>query len=1403
VAANAGSSLTNTATVSGGGEPAANTGNNSATDPTTVLAVPSIAKVFNPVSIRSSGTATLTLTLTNTNTVPLTGAAFTDTFPAGLILATPANASTSCGGTVTTTANSVALSAGTIPASASCSVTVDVGATATGNFVNVLPPGILTTANGGANITGVSATLSVIEADLALAKTHSGTFNVGVPANYTLTVSNVGAAPTVSPVTVTDTLPAGLTFVTATGSGWTCTASGQVVTCTNPTVIGVGATAQPISLSATPTAGGSITNSAQVSGGGEPPVNCTVTPTANNCASDTVVIANIANVSITVNDGVTTTPAGGTLTYTITVANAGPSPADGAVFRDPSVTGLTITGITCTGATASAACSAVAALTPTALQGAGIAVPALPSGGIVTFAVTGIVTAPSGTITNAVAVAPPAGVSDSDLTNNTATDTDSITAAAIDVVLAAGAVTQLDATTFDVPYDMVVSNLGVISDPAVQVSDYLRAAFASGAPTLAIVSAPAVSAGICTANSSFDGAANTALLAGSDALTPGSSCTLSFTVRVHYPDTASIPTAPQLSSLYASVTASGPNAGYTFPGGAPAAPTGALATDASSPGSTPPTTAGGDTPAPTPVTFLQQRIDITKRVGAVTTITPTQFRVPFTLVVKNTGATVASNVQVNDYIGPGTGAAFPGATTVIVSSAPQLSGATCPTGGPGAIAVNAGFTGGSDTALLAGSGSLPQDASCTIDFTVEVTFAALQNTTFANTAYASALATPNTAGYTFPGGTPTPPAGAFVFDASTDVTANPATPPTAGDTPSPTPIPLKSIASLSGSVWLDSTPNRVRDAGEPAVAGFGVEIVDAGTGQPVSCAVGVNTSGACIDIVDPTTGTTHSDFRTDASGNYNANGLPAGTYLVRFRDGANGVSYATPVNTTNDPNSAVDTSADALRVRLNGGANVLGQSLPLDPGGVIYDSTSRDPLIGVSVKFCGPDAAFTAAAPISAALVGSGYAPVSGAPNCASMVTGPQGWYQFLLNSSAPAGEYQLSVADANYVAPSVLLPPAVGAFTAPAGAGPYYVQPQAGAPPQGSLTTYYLRLDLAPGGRSVLHNHIPMDRYGGGRLALVKSGSQVAAEVGESVQYQLRVTAIDGNALGVVITDRLPPGFRLVPGTVRVRSVVAPDPVGAPGPVLAINVGDLAAGATALVTYRVRIGVGAQQGDGVNRASARSQAGQQSNQASYRVRVDGGVFTTEACVVGKIFVDCNNNQVQDPEELGIPGVRLYFSNGTYLISDSEGKYSYCGLTPTTHTLKVDRTTLPKGSRLVTSSNRNALDPNSLFLDLMDGELHRADFIEGSCSNQVLGQVKARRAHGEVSAPEAETKKGPALIFELRPPGAPQQATDSANQPVPKPRVSDVTPAVDCGTAAGCWSTDSRSAPPQRTEEPQ
>ena len=84
-----------------------------------------------------------------------------------------------------------------------------------------------------------------------------------------------------------------------------------------------------------------------------------------------------------------------------------------------------------------------------------------------------------------------------------------------------------------------------------------------------------------------------------------------------------------------------------------------------------------------------------------------------------------------------------------------------------------------------------------------------------------------------------------------------------------------------------------------------------------------------------------------------------------------------------------------------------------------------------------------------------------------------------------------------------------------------------------------------------------------------------------------------------------------------------------------------------------------------------------------------------------------------------------------------EGKYSYCGLKPITHVLKVDPQTLPKNACLGTTGSRNAGDPDSLFVDLKAGELHRADFRIASCTAEVVKQVLGRRPVGEVVSPRS------------------------------------------------------------------
>ena len=254
--------------------------------------------------------------------------------------------------------------------------------------------------------------------------------------------------------------------------------------------------------------------------------------------------------------------------------------------------------------------------------------------------------------------------------------------------------------------------------------------------------------------------------------------------------------------------------------------------------------------------------------------------------------------------------------------------------------------------------------------------------------------------------------------------------------------------------------------------------------------------------------------------------------------------------------------------------------------------------------------------------------------------------------------------------------------------------------------------------------------------LTLDKVASAKNVELGDSVMYTLTLRHVSGGAqTGVAITDNLPLGFKYIPNTVKVvrtgtsTAVSSGDTavgVTGVGPTLQFTIGSMSSGDVDTITYRVRVGVGAMQGTGINRATARSASGVSSNEARATVKVDNGVFAQEGCIIGKVYLDCNGNGIQDRDdgnEPGVGGVRLYTEDGTYMISDPHGSYSICGIPAMTHVLKLDKTTLPGGAQLGISANRNAGDPDSIFIDMKFGELHRADFIINNCSSELLERV--------------------------------------------------------------------------------
>lgn len=174
--------------------------------------MPTIAKEFLPATIASGATSTLTFTLTNPNPVALTGASFSDALPAGMSVANPPNASTTCGGTPTWTSASGATNltfgtpaGGIIPASGSCTVQVDVIAP-TGTYSNT--SGFLSTTEGGTNKNSIAtATLTALTRPTIAKNFAPDPIFINNTSTLTFLVTNPNQNDALSGVAFTDTFP--------------------------------------------------------------------------------------------------------------------------------------------------------------------------------------------------------------------------------------------------------------------------------------------------------------------------------------------------------------------------------------------------------------------------------------------------------------------------------------------------------------------------------------------------------------------------------------------------------------------------------------------------------------------------------------------------------------------------------------------------------------------------------------------------------------------------------------------------------------------------------------------------------------------------------------------------------------------------------------------------------------------------------------------------------------------------------------------------------------------------------------------------------------------------------------------------------------------------------------------
>ena len=485
--------------------------------------------------------------------------------------------------------------------------------------------------------------------------------------------------------------------------------------------------------------------------------------------------------------------------------------------------------------------------------------------------------------------------------------------------------------------------------------------------------------------------------------------------------------------------------------------------------------------------------------------------------------------------------------------------------------------------------------------------------------------------------------------------------------------------TLNGTVWLDANFNKIADAGEPLLQGW---------------TIGLYLNGAQVQAV-----------LTDVNGVYRFSSVPptdgtANRYELRFTAPGAGPNTAK----LGKGDSAFTNSLQRITdITVPSGSNLQNLNLPIGPNGVVYNSMTRAPIAGATLKM------LHGSTPLPATCFDD--------PAQQGQITQAGGYYRFDLNFSdpgCPSGNSYLIVVTApgsNYVAgESQVIPPSSNAATTPFSvptcptdalpAIPYCeaqaseFAPPPSVPARSAGTQYYLNLTLdgtgIPESSQIYNNNIPLDSQLAGAFSITKTTPLANVTRGQLVPYTITIDNVIGASLqGEQVVDRYPAGFRYVRGSARLDGQPAEPTV--TGLQLAWN-GLSFGSSTRTIVLLLAVGAGASEGEFVNRAQViDGLTGKPlSGEATARVRVIPDQTFDCTDVFGKVFNDVNRNGMQDDGEDGLPGVRVVTATGLEATTDQYGRFHItCAITPnedrgSNFVLKLDDRTLPSGFRMST-----------------------------------------------------------------------------------------------------------------------
>ena len=150
---------------------------------------------------------------------------------------------------------------------------------------------------------------------------------------------------------------------------------------------------------------------------------------------------------------------------------------------------------------------------------------------------------------------------------------------------------------------------------------------------------------------------------------------------------------------------------------------------------------------------------------------------------------------------------------------------------------------------------------------------------------------------------------------------------------------------------------------------------------------------------------------------------------------------------------------------------------------------------------------------------------------------------------------------------------------------------------------------------------------------------------------------------------------MRLQVDTMRYNGALVTPVVQPDGRNFSVSVPALPPAGSGILTYLAEVRQDARPGDAINTAQARDNRGAESPVTDASVRIERDGISERFTIIGRIT---DGGCDVDPREAkGIGGIRVMLQDGTYTVTDPDGRYHFEGIRPGLHVVQVDPSTFP------------------------------------------------------------------------------------------------------------------------------